>query len=96
MGRKKACDAKDGTWVLLTRLVALVGLLVFETDHPGPPKAPPDLHPPEKGAPRLDGGERVEGRVCDDIVEAGRTGSLGDRPADNPVTENPPLAVPSG
>jgi len=66
MGWKKACDANEGTCDLLLRLLALWGLLVFEIDPPGPPNAPPDLHPgdvldvPGKGVPLLDEGARAD------------------------------------
>ena len=79
MGRKNAWDANEGTWVLLVRLLALCGLLVLEMDPPGPPKAPPDLHPteaadvPEKGVPLRDGAALVDGRESDD---GGRSGSF--------------------
>ena len=78
MGRKKAWDANDGTCVLLVRLLALCGLLVFDMEPPGPPKAPPLLQPPEvadvpeKGVPRREGAALVEDG---DMEEGGRSGS---------------------
>ena len=75
IGRKKACEANEGTCVRLVRLVALGDLLEFVTEPPGPPKAPPVLHEAiVVGVPipfRV-GGARIEGRVCDDMVEPGR------------------------
>lgn len=96
MGRKKADEANEGTCVLLIRLAALGGLLVFDIVPPGPPNAPPGLHPPANGTPRLDGGERVDGRVCDDIAEGGRLGSFMGRPDGRPVAVRPVVAAPSG
>ena len=80
MGRKKACEAKEGTWVRLVRLFALWGgLLEVVMESPGPPEAPPVLHDASVAGepiPLRDGGGRVEGRVCDDTAEPGRFGSI--------------------
>lgn len=79
MGRRKACEANEGTCVRLVRLVALGGLLKFVMEPPGPPNAPPILHEAivvGEPIPLRDGGARVEGRVCDDIAEPGRFGSI--------------------
>lgn len=86
IGRKKACDANDGTCDLLDLLVALIGLLVFHIIPPGPPKAPP----------RLDGGGRVEGRVWDDLAEGGRFWSLRPVPDDVPVSAGKAVNTPFG
>ena len=95
MGRKNVCDDSEGTCVRLVRLVALGGLLEFEMIPPGPPNAAPDLHPPENGTPRFDG-ERAELRVCDDMADGGRMGSLSGRPDDILVVVRPAVAAPSG
>lgn len=59
--------------------MALVGLLEFVMEPPGPPKAPPVLQEAiVVGEPMTfrDRGARVEGRVCDDMAELGRFGSI--------------------
>ena len=59
--------------------MALGGLLEFVTEPPGPPKAPPVLHEANVvGEPLAlrERGARVEGRVCDDMAEPGRFGSV--------------------
>ena len=80
MGRKKACEAKEGTCVRLVRLFALGGgLLELVIESPGPPETPPvlcDASVAGEPIPLLDGGGRVEGRVCDDTAEPGRFGSI--------------------
>lgn len=79
MGRKKACEANEGTCVRLVRLFALGGLLEFVIESPGPPEDPPVLHDASLAGepiPLRDGGGRVEGRVCDDTAEPGRLGSI--------------------
>ncbi len=73
--------------------MALGGLLEFVMEPPGPPKAPPVLHEAivlGELIPFLDGGARVDGRVCDDMAEPGRFGSI--EPA---VFDLPPVACPS-
>jgi len=60
-------------------VVALGGLLEFVIEPPGPPNAPVGLHEVNvvrDPAPRRDCGARVEGRVCADMADPGRFGSV--------------------
>ena len=92
MGRKNAWEASEGTCVRLVRLVELGGLLESVMEPPGPPNAPPVLQDPiveGEPRPRLDGGGRVDGRVCAEVADPGRFGSVdtavaGLAPAANP------------
>lgn len=94
MGLKKACDAIEGTCVRLVLLVAVValgGLLEFVIEPPGPPNAPAVLHELKVDGdptPRLDCGALVDGRVCADIADSGRFGSV-----DAAVPGLPPVVV---
>ena len=79
MGRKKACDANEGTCVRDVLLVELAGLLEFVIEPRGPPNDPPALsvfHEPGEPILRRDGVPRIDGRVCEDSAEPGRLRSV--------------------
>jgi len=96
MGLKKACDAIEGTCVRLVLLVAVValgGLLEFVREPLGPLNAPAVVHALSvegEPTPRRNCVARVEGRVCADMADPGRFGSV-----DAAVPGLPPVGIAS-